>query len=853
MDLLIELFSEEIPARMQGKAREDLKVLVTNGLVEAGLTYASAGAFSTPRRLVLSVDGLTAESRAVKEERKGPKVDAPAAALEGFLRSTGLTKDRLEVRDDKKGAVYFAVVEKPGRAAAAIVAEVLEGVIRAFPWPKSMRWGSGNLRWVRPLQSILCILSDEAGAQVVPMSVDGIVAGNVTRGHRFLSSGAFAVTSFDDYAVKLKRAFVVLDSAEREAAIWQGAQNLAFAAGMDVVPDAGLLTEVAGLVEWPVPLLGRIAQGFLHLPPEVLQTSMREHQKFFSVKNPRTGRIEGFVTVANTEPADHGAVILKGNQKVLSARLSDAKFFWEKDLRVAKAGMTEWLDGLKAVTFHNKLGSQADRIARIAALAREIAPLVGADPDLAEQAARVAKADLRSAMVGEFPELQGLMGMYYARAAGLPEAVALAARDHCSPLGPSDAVPVEPVSVAVALADKIDTLTGFWAIDEKPTGSKDPFALRRAALGVLRLVLGNGVRASLHHCAAYGATLAFISGCQVTGNETLLNKAKYVAIDDLIKSPLEGFEGARSFYIRDALDTLAVDLIGHVLAFASNDGVIWEYGDALLEYCDRMVDAIIGSIWASESGNSTYTRLLGRIKQLIDDEKVVGDIGQLLKVRIRNLWKRDETRHNLASAYEYVEVGERIPSYVLDENPEAQTFVRSLASDLLAFLHDRLKVYLRDQGIRHDVIDACLALPGNDDLTLLVKRAEALAAFLKTEDGPNLLQGYKRANTLLSQAEAKDGVEYSYGADIKFAETDEERALFAALDRAEAQIGPAMKAEDFGAAMAAMAQLRQPIDAFFTAVQVNSDNPVTRRNRLNLLHRIRAICSGVADLTKIDG
>ncbi len=718
MDLLIELFSEEIPARMQAKAREDLQALVTNGLVEAGLTYASAGAFSTPRRLVLSVDGLTAESRAVREERKGPKVDAPAAALEGFLRSTGVSKGQLEVREDKKGAVYFAVVEKPGRLASAIVAEVLEGVIRAFPWPKSMRWGSGNLRWVRPLHSILCLLGDEAGCHVVPMSVDGIVAGNQTRGHRFLSGGAFAVTSFDDYAVKLKRAFVVLDSGEREAAIWQGAQNLAFAAGMEVVPDAALLAEVAGLVEWPVPLMGRIAEGFLHLPPEVLQTSMREHQKFFSVRA-RSGRIEGFVTVANTEPADHGAVILKGNQKVLSARLSDAKFFWEKDLRVAKAGMTEWLDGLRAVTFHNKLGSQFERVERIAALAREIAPLVGADADLAEQAARVAKADLRSAMVGEFPELQGLMGMYYAREAGLPEAVALAARDHYSPLGPSDEVPVEPVSVALALADKIDTLTGFWAIDEKPTGSKDPFALRRAALGVIRLVLGNWVKIKL---------IAIIRSAVLT--------------------PLHNWHN---------------------------------YGD-----------------------NTTASD--PRVRQ-----------GQFLS---------EQGRINLADG---------------------------VASDLLAFFHDRLKVYLRDQGIRHDVIDACLALPGNDDLTLLVKRAEALAAFLKTEDGPNLLQGYKRANTLLSQAEAKDGVEYSYGADIKFAETDEERALFAALDRAEAQIGPAMKAEDFGAAMAAMAQLRQPIDAFFTAVQVNSDNPVTRRNRLNLLHRIRAICSGVADLTKIDG
>ncbi|WP_431299135.1 glycine--tRNA ligase subunit beta [Tabrizicola sp. BL-A-41-H6] len=720
-DLLIELFSEEIPARMQARAREDLKKLVTDGLIEAGLTYASAGAFSTPRRLVLSVEGLTVESRAVREERKGPATTAPAAAVEGFLRSTGLTLDQLERRADKKGEVYFAVVEKPGRKAEAIVAEVLEGVIRGFPWPKSMRWGAGTLRWVRPLQRILCLLSDEGGAHLVPLEVDGIVAGNVTEGHRFMGAGPFPVHGFDDYVVKLKRAFVVLDSAEREAAIWQGAQNAAFAAGMEVVPDAGLLAEVAGLVEWPVVLMGRIAPAFLDLPPEVLQTSMKEHQKFFSVRA-KSGRIEGFITVANIDAADGGAVILQGNQKVLSARLSDAKFFWENDLRVAKAGMGEWLDGLKAVTFHGKLGSQAERVERIAALAREIAPMVGADAALAEQAARVAKADLRSAMVGEFPELQGLMGMYYARAAGMPEAVALAARDHYSPLGPSDAVPTEPVSVAVALADKIDTLTGFWAIDEKPTGSKDPFALRRAALGVIRLVLG-------------------------TRNELKLNVR---LLDGLIQN-----DTAQAWT-------------------TAKQGI-----NALIEI----------------AGLKTFS----------------------------------------------------------DTYPVDLVKIDGIKADLLAFLHDRLKVYLKDQGIRHDIIDACLAMPGNDDLTLLVKRAEALASVMKTEDGANLLQGYKRANNILTQAEAKDGVEYSYGADVKFAEGPEEKALFAALDAAEAKIGPAMAVEDFAAAMAAMAALRGPLDAFFTAVQVNAESPIIRRNRLNLLSRIRTICSGVADLSRIEG
>lgn len=710
-DLLIELFSEEIPARMQARACEDLKRLITDGLVEAGLTYAGAGAFSTPRRLVLALNGLSARSQPLREERKGPRVDAPAAAIEGFVRSSGVAREALQIREDKKAQVFFAVTEKPGREAALIVAEVLERTIRAFPWPKSMRWGAGALRWVRPLHGILCLLSDEAGSSVVPLTVEGITAGNQTFGHRFMAPGAITVHGFDDYQMKLKRAFVVLDPAERAAAIWQDATNAAFAAGLEVMADPALLTEVAGLVEWPVVLMGRIGAEFLSLPPEVLQTSMREHQKFFSLRARGSGRIEGFITVANTETADQGATILKGNQKVLAARLSDAAFFWQNDLREAKAGMSAWLEGLETVTFHNKLGSQAERIARIAALAREIAPLVGANPDEAALAARIAKADLRSAMVGEFPELQGVMGTHYARAAGHPEAIANAARAHWQPLGPSDDVPTESVSVAVALADKIDTLTGFWAIDEKPTGSKDPFALRRAALGVIRLVLGNGVRASL-------IDFAWGNWLRVT--------------DDIRKS----------------------------------SGKSW---------LDGIVDA------------PSHRRVDYRILEV------------------------------------------------------------------LAFLHDRLKVHLRDQGIRHDIIDACLAMPGNDDLTLLVNRARALAAFLKTEDGPNLLQGFKRASTLLAQAEAKDGVEYSYGADPKFAETDAERALFAALDKAEATITPAMAAEDFATAMQAMATLRAPIDAFFDSVQINVEHQITRRNRLNLLHRIRSLCAQVADLSRIEG
>ena len=683
-DLLIELFSEEIPAGLQAPAAQNLKKLLTNGMVEAGLTYANASAFHTARRLTLVVEGLLDASPTVQEERKGPKVGAPEQAIDGFLRGAGLSMDDLEVRDDKKGQVYFAKITKPGRPAAEIVAEVLEATIRNFPWPKSMRWGSGSLRWVRPLQSILCVLSNEAEVSVVPLDVDGIKAGNQTRGHRFMAPDAFAVSGFEDYETKLKRAKVILRADERQAAIWQEAQTQAFALGQSVVEDTGLLAEVAGLVEWPVVLMGQIDEEFLDLPPEVLKTSMKEHQKFFSVSNPKTGRIERFVTVANIEAADQGATILKGNQKVLAARLADAKFFWENDLREAKAGMGNWQAALENVTFHNKLGSQAARIKRIAALARDLAPVVGADPDMAEQAALVAKADLSSQMVYEFPELQGLMGRYYAEKAGMSADIAAACEAHYSPLGPSDDVPTAPVSVAVALADKLDMLTGFWAIDEKPTGSKDPFALRRAALGVIRLILDNHLT---------------------------------------------------------------------------------------LPLADKLTSADAGAG----------------------------------------------------------------------------------AADLLGFFQDRLKTYLRDRGIRHDVIDACIAMPQSDDLALLVKRAEALQGALGTDDGENLIQGFKRANNILSQAEEKDGVEYSFGADVKYAENEAEKVLFAALDSADMTHQPDMAKQDFAAAMAAMATLRGPIDAFFEAVKINADSALVRRNRLNLLSRIRTTCLSVADLTKVEG
>ena len=695
-DLLLELFSEEIPARMQARAARDLRSRMTDALVEAGLVYESAGAFVTPRRLALTVTGLPAKAPDTREERKGPRADAPEKAIEGFLRSTGLTRDQLEEREDRKGTVLFATIERRGRPAPEIVAEAVEQVVRHFPWPKSMRWGEGALRWVRPLHSILCLLHDESGAEVVPLGIDGIASSDVTFGHRFMAPGAFAVSGFDDYCAGLRAAKVILDPTERADRIRHDATQLAFARGLEVVEDEGLLAEVAGLVEWPVTLMGDIGADFLDLPPEVLQTSMKEHQKFFSVRNPKTGRIEQFVTVANIEAPDGGAAILAGNARVLSARLADAKFFWENDLRtIREKGLEGMGAALGSVVFHAKLGTQAERVQRIAALAREIAPHVGAKPDLAAEAARVAKADLASEMVYEFPELQGVMGRYYAAAAGHDDGVPEACEAHYRPLGPLDAVPEAPLSVAVALADKIDMLTGFWAIDETPTGSKDPFALRRAGLGVIRCILHNNLRLEL-----------------------------------------------RPFLSRELPASVAV------------------------------------SVGPGEAGR-----------------------------------------------------------------------------DLLSFLADRLKVVLRDEGIRHDVIDACFEKEGNDDLVLLVARVWALQEFLGTEDGANLLAGYRRAANIVAAEEKKDGPAISYEGDPdpRLAEEAEERALFAALDAAEPAVEAALKAEDFTAAMEALAGLRAPVDAFFDAVLVNADSPVVRRNRLCLLSRVRAAMDRVADFTAIEG
>ena len=684
-DLLIELLSEEIPARMQRKASSDLEKLFTEGISELGLTYESSANFSTPRRLTLVLENVSSKSLSRVEEKRGPRKDAPEKAVQGFLKSVGLELSQLEIRQEKKGEFYFASIRTEGKKAADIVSTVLDKTVRNFPWPKSMRWGEGSLKWVRPLHSIICILYDEDGSKVVNIDIEGISSGDKTFGHRFMGNGGFSVNSFDDYASKLKKEFVILDPSERAEIILQEIENQAFAQGLELINDPSLLNEVVGLIEWPVVLMGKLEDRFLSLPPEVLQTSMREHQKFFSILNPKNNKVVQFATVANRETSDNGSTILAGNQKVLSARLADAKFFWDNDLRIINtSGLDLWLEKLKQVTFHNKLGNQFERVARITYLSEAIAKKIGCDPNLAKSAASISKSDLSSEMVYEFPELQGVMGTYYAIEAGFEKNIANACKEHYAPLGPSDEVPNSLVSIVVALADKIDTLTSFWSINEKPTGSKDPFALRRSALGLIRIIIENDIRISLS-------------------------------------------------------DILAL-----------------------------------------------------------------GNAGADIK-------------------------------------------------DLKYFIHQRMKVFLRDQSLRHDLIDACLSLDEGDDLALSVKKSFALMDFIKTSDGSNLIQGFKRANNILLQAEQNDGVEYSYGADLKYAEEDAERNLFYALDNEEVKIRSALEKEDFVDAMNSMANLRTPIDSFFETVQINSDVDVIRRNRLNLLSRICKLCLSVADLTKVEG
>lgn len=720
-DLLLELRSEEIPARMQRKAAGDLRKMLTDGLVEAGLTYEAAREYWTPRRLALDIRGLTARSKDIREEIKGPATSAPEQAVQGFLRKAGLASiaEAHVHSDPKKGDFYVAHISKPGRAAEEIIAELVPAIIRSFPWPKSMRWGPasakpGSLRWVRPLQSIVCTFGPETEEPVVvDFEIDGIRSGNVTYGHRFLAPGDFTVRRFDDYVSKLEAAKVVLDADRRKEIILADARNLAFANGLDLVEDEGLLEEVSGLVEWPVVLMGEFEQDFLAIPPEVIRLTIRANQKCFVTRPQGAGEdlSNRFILVANIEASDGGKEIAHGNGKVVRARLSDALYFWKTDqgdlpdLGELQASAEKFgldlkkpldqrmarLDHLN-VTFHAKLGTQGERVERIKRLAEELAPIVDADPALARRAAVLAKADLPTEVVGEFPELQGAMGRKYALLQGEHPSVAAAAEEHYKPQGPSDRVPADPASVAVALADKLDTLTGFWAIDEKPTGSKDPFALRRAALGVVRILIENGIRLVL--------TSVF---------ESIYARANYLG------RSASGTEGA----------------------------------------------------------------------------------------------------------------------------------------DLLAFFHDRLKVYLRDQGARHDLIDAVIT-PQSDDLLQIVRRVEALGSFLDTDDGRNLLAGTKRAANILAAEEKKKTLVAEAVEPALFRE-DAEKSLFAAVNQAEKQAGQAIQNEDFSAAMLALSVLREPVDSFFERVLVNDEDQAVRANRLALLARIRAATDQVADFSKIAG
>jgi glycyl-tRNA synthetase beta chain len=702
-DLLLELLSEEIPARMQARAAEDLRKAITDRLVEAGLVYNGAKAFVTPRRLALAVQGVPVRQPDRREEKKGPRVGAPEQAVAGFLKAAGLKSlAEAKVQPDKKGDFYVAVIEKPGRAALDVISEILPEVIKSFPWPKSMRWGAqsknpGALKWVRPLHSILATFGPETeDPDIVPFTVDGIAAGNVTRGHRFLAPDTFTARRLADYAAKLDKAKVVLDSERRRSIIQTEAKQLAFAQGLELVEDEGLLVETAGLVEWPVVLMGAFDEAFLQIPEEVIRATIRNNQKCFVLRDAAHAKlVNKFLLVANLEAEDGGRTIVAGNERVIRARLSDARFFYQTDL---KTKLEDRLPSFNNIIFHEKLGTQAERIDRIERLASELARFVGADAKKAKRAAQLCKADLLTEMVGEFPELQGTMGKYYAQEQGEDEAVAHAIENHYRPKGPDDLVPSDPVSVAVALADKIDTLVGFWAVDEKPTGSKDPFALRRAALGIIRLVLDNKIR--LH-----------------------LIETTNLAAAGLIKA-------------------------------------------------------------------STRDAVVNR---------------------------------------------------------------KQLPIDLLAFFADRLKVQLREQGARHDLVDAVFALEGQDDLLLIVRRVEALAQFLGSEDGKNLLAGYKRATNIIRIEEKKDNRHYTGAPHSKLYRQPEEKALAYAIETTETEAGRAVKKEDFVAAMRAIAKLRQAVDAFFDKVTVNVDDKALRENRLKLLNQIREATGAVADFSKIEG
>jgi glycyl-tRNA synthetase beta chain len=746
-ELLLELFSEEIPARMQAKAAEDLHRMVTDKLVAEGLVYEGAKAFATPRRLALTVHGIPARQSDLKEERRGPRVGGPDAAIAGFLKATGLasiSETKIQT-DPKKGDFYVALIEKEGRATLDVLADMLPVIIRTFPWPKSMRWGErsakpGALSWVRPLHAITATFGLETEQpDVVKFSVDGIEAGQTTFGHRFMAPAAIKVRRFADYEAKLKAANVVLDPQARKDIILADAKELAFAQGFDLVEDRGLLDEVAGLVEWPVVLMGSFEKEFLSIPGEVIRATIRNNQKCFVVKDAKTGKLANkFILTANIEASDGGKAIVAGNERVIRARLSDAKFFYETDL---KTKLEDRLPKFDSIVFHEKLGTQGDRIKRIEELAAAIAPLVGADVEKAKRAARLAKADLLTEVVGEFPELQGLMGKYYALAQGEDTSVAAASEEHYKPQGPADRVPTDPVSIAVALADKIDTLVGFWAIDEKPTGSKDPYALRRAALGVIRLVLDNKLRIQWLKSIAAVST-------------------------------------ARLF----------VDL-------------------RFMELVDQQ-------------------RELKKLAAVGFDNKVVNRLNELL---------RDQA--NPDAAARFADATGRL--------------AWELFGDLLSFFAERLKVQLREQGARHDLVDAVFALEGQDDLLMVVRRVEALGKFLETDDGKNLLAGTKRASNILAIEERKDKRAFDGAPNPALYKLAEEKTLAKAIDQAKSEAGAAAAKEDFAAAMRAMAKLRPAVDAFFDKVKVNDDDPKVRENRLKLLNEIRAATRAVADFSKI--
>jgi len=672
-ELLLELFSEEIPARFQRRAAEDLKKAVTGALVEAGLVYEGARAFATPRRLALTVTGVPARSPDTREEKKGPKVGAPQQAIDGFLRGAGLSSinDAKVESDPRKGDFYVAVVEKPGADAQTLLASILPKVVSGFSWAKSMRWGSGTLNWVRPLRAITATFgTDNDEPVVIPFAADGLVSGQTTYGHRFLSADAIRVRRFDDYVTALERAYVVIDLDRRKDIIRTDADNLAFAQGLTVIHDEGLLEEVAGLVEWPVVMMGSFDPKFLELPEEVIIATIRANQKCFCLRDASGKLAPHFIITANTIAKDGGATIIAGNERVIRARLSDAMFFYNADLATP---LEHGLPKLEDMVFHARLGTQFQRVERLVKLAGEIAPQVGADPERARRAAMLAKADLVTGMVGEFPELQGLMGRYYAAAQGEPADIANAIEMHYKPLGPSDRVPTEPVSVAVALADKLDLLTGFWMIDEKPTGSRDPFALRRAALGVIRIITENGLR-----------------------------------------------------------------------------------------------------------------------------------------------------------------------------------FPLKVERDLLAFFHDRLKVSLRDAGARHDLVDAVIS-EDSDDILEITRRVEALSRLLATEDGANLLAGYRRAVNILVAEEKKDGSTYSGTVETATLRQTEEIVLAEAVHAAAQTVSDNLAQDQYDAAVAALSALRSPVDAFFDKVLVNDPEPAMRANRLNLLARLRDTMHLVADFSKIAG